>query len=298
MFRIVFADSADLKQIAETLATFRDANWELAQAGLFINTMDNSNCALVDIHIPAKTFDTYEIAHPMVLGIQSERFLSILKVAKHKKVILSSANKKQKKSGGDVDPNPDLVMIEMVDEHTYDNTFILHLLNIEVEQLQVPDGNWAVVASIKPGLFTSIIENQMIISDATRIIVTNQTEPWSMDQTEPEPGEMGPLRMIFVGVSEKGKNMISLTKDQVTFTHGTQTFINLEFSLKFLLQFAKVGLHSSGLELYMSPDTPMVLKYGMRNHTGGFIRFVIAPKIMDEWSAPDTNAVQHEDNSE
>jgi hypothetical protein len=104
--------------------------------------------------------------------------------------------------------------------------------------------------------------------------------------------------MIFVGVSEKGKNMISLTKDQVTFTHGTQTFINLEFSLKFLLQFAKVGLHSSGLELYMSPDTPMVLKYGMRNHTGGFIRFVIAPKIMDEWSAPDTNAVQHEDNSE
>lgn len=297
MFRIVFADSSDLKQIAETLASFRDANWELANEGLFINTMDNSNCALVDIHIPANTFDTYEISHPMVLGIHSERFLAILKVAKHKKVILGSANKKQKKSDI-VDTNPDLVAIEMVDENTYDNTFLLHLLSIEVEQLAVPETDWAVIVSIKPALFTSILENQLIITDTTRIIITNQTSPWSMDQTEPQEGESGPLRMIFVGSSEKGKNMISLTKDQVSFTHGTHTFINLEFSLKFLLQFAKVGLHSNGMELYMSPDTPMVLKYAMRNHAGGFIRFVIAPKVMDEWSTPGTTAMQLEDNSE
>lgn len=279
MFRVVFRDSTALAQVANALAVFPSANWELANDGLHVSSLDGSQTSLVEVFIPANVFETYEVERPMVLGIHSPSIQSILKTAAHKKAVLCNVFKKAKRDE-EGENNPDMIMIELIDERAFDNVFQLHLLNVDTETLNIPETDWHVIVSLKTSLFLSILKNQLIVSDTTRIIITSQTTEWLIDQKEPDETAVGDnLRILFVAASEKGKNMIRLTNDQAQFPTKRETYIDTEFSLKFMLQFTTCGTDSDHVELYLAPEQPLILKFGIRN--GGHLQYWVAPKITD-----------------
>merc|ERR1711918_333701 len=143
--------------------------------------------------------------------------------------------------------------------------FDLKLMEIESEQMEIPEQQYKVVAKLPSSEFLKICRDLKEFGETMQIQASKEGIRFSVQ------GDVGTGNvMLKPREGEKPEERVALTvHESVTAT----------FALRYLVTFAKAAPLSSTVELGLGPDSPLSVKYELENADNGYMQFYLAPKI-------------------
>jgi proliferating cell nuclear antigen len=213
---------------------------KLLEDGMSIIAVDPANVALVIFKFPKESFSQYEIGNE-VWGVNLEDLKRILKRASTSSSVVFEQEDNQLK-------------ISIFDK--VKRIFTLALINIESEDKDVPDLNFACKVEIDAMSFSQAVEDAKIVADSCALIAG---EGFFMVEGS---GSLNSARAEFSGdeavISGIGKS---------------------KYSLEYLMKFIKAGKISDKVVVNFSDDYPLRLDFpGEKMGIG----FVLAPRVEND----------------
>eukprot|EP01025_Chloroclados_australasicus_P015963 TRINITY_DN17793_c1_g1_i6.p2 TRINITY_DN17793_c1_g1~~TRINITY_DN17793_c1_g1_i6.p2 ORF type:complete len:198 (-),score=25.69 TRINITY_DN17793_c1_g1_i6:343-936(-) len=145
--------------------------------------------------------------------------------------------------------------------------FEMKLMNIDAEQLQVPDQEFAAVVKLQSSQFSKVCRDLGAIGDKVQINV------FKGGITFFTGGDIGQAR-ITLNTSDDmndGDRVLSVNLSEA---------ITASFALKYLNTFTKASPLSQYVTLQLAQDLPMVVSYNIADF--GVIKYYLAPKIDED----------------
>jgi len=146
-------------------------------------------------------------------------------------------------------------------------TFELRLMDLDVEQLGIPEQDYQAKFTMPSSEFTKIIKDLLIIGETVIIDVKKSS-------------------VTFKAEGEIGKSEIHLQKDEAIGSTGesfdlqVEDPIELSFATQYLKKFSTAGPLARDVTVALSADVPMVIAYEVEGF--GHLKYFLAPKIDDE----------------
>lgn len=231
---------------------------------LYMQCMDNSHVAIVELYLPAQWFDRYELAAGAItVGIHAG-FLYRILAAREKEqqihLVYSEADN-------------DVLRVHLTSESakntSFDKHFEIPLLSIESETMEIPDIEYAAEISISSSHFAGIINQLKMFGDTMEI-------QCSEDKI-----------MLASNSQDQGKMYVEINIDDVSaFAIDEGSHLNLSFSLTYLHHICMYNKLAKEVELKFSESYPMQLVYVLSkgeesNTEEARLLFYLAPKIAD-----------------
>merc|ERR1719214_313244 len=143
--------------------------------------------------------------------------------------------------------------------------FDLKLMEIESEQMEIPEQQYKVVARLPSSEFQKICRDLKEFGETISINASKEGLRFSVQ------GDVGTGNvMLKPREAEKEEEKVSLTvHEPVTAT----------FALRYLANFAKAAPLCGSVELSLGPDSPLSVKYDLEKKDNGHLQFYLAPKI-------------------
>lgn len=269
-----------------------DCNLEFDKNGMSLLVMDSSCSALVFVKLEGPKFDTYYCPNAILCGINLQNFYKILRTISNSADMLSMTVYED-------DPNELVISVDNVDKRSKTSTS-LKLLDIDVEEFDVPNVVCDIVATISSADFVKLLRDCSSMSDSLHIRIPNEREiefscegdfaqhKVSMEAVEKKSSVLENVDkgddIPGVSVSPDG---VDTDDDTATATAGIHissldnpisSAIEGNFSLKYLLLFCK-NSHSLSpvLELMMKTDYPLIVKYTCTSL--GFAQFALSGRM-------------------
>ncbi|CAG8592545.1 5980_t:CDS:2 [Paraglomus occultum] len=258
MFKACLAQGGLLKRMLEAIKELvSDANFDCSETGIALQAMDNSHVALVSLLLKAEAFDPYICARGFSLGVNLNSLNKILRCAGNDDTITLQAEDESADSLTLVFDSPNQ---ERISEYE------LKLMDIDQENLHIPDTDYDAKVHMSSAEFQRITRDLSTVSEAVTISVTKEG-------------------IRFVASGEVGSGSITLKKGSSVDSNISTTIelsqpVSLDFSLKYLANFAKAAPLSDVVSLSISENLPLLVEYEMESV--GFIRYYLAPKINEE----------------
>jgi proliferating cell nuclear antigen len=168
----------------------------------------------------------------------------------------------------DDDGDTVLFVFESPDQGRVSN-FALKLMDIDSEQLGIPDTEYKCVIKMPSSEFQRICRDLSAIGDTVIVSATKEGVKFSVT------GDIGSGDMTLKNstqtVDNDEKENVLIELDEPV----TQTF-----ALRYLNNFTKASTLSSTVSISLGPDVPLVVEY--RIDDLGYVRYYLAPKIDDE----------------
>jgi proliferating cell nuclear antigen len=143
----------------------------------------------------------------------------------------------------------------------------LKLMEIDAEQLAIPDTDYKCTIKMPSEEFQRIIRDLQVLGDTCTMSCTKEGIRFSVS------GNIGTGNILV-----RSNATAAETKDQVVI--DMQEPVELNFALRYLNFFTKATSVSDQVILCMSPDVPMVVEYPIDDM--GHVKFYLAPKIDDD----------------
>ena len=279
-----------------------DCNMEFDKHGMSLLVMDSSCSALVFVKLEGPKFDTYYCPNPILCGINLQNFYKILRTISNSSDMLSMTVYED-------EPNELVISVDNVDKRSKTSTS-LKLLDIDIEEFDVPNVVCDIVATISSADFVKLLRDCSSMSDSLHIRIPNDREiEFSCE------GDFAHHKVIMEAVEKSSVNVnvdtgdddipgVDSEEDAVVDTDteddndiepskdtaGIQisyfdkkscplsSAIEGNFSLKYLLLFCK-NSHSLSpvLELMMKTDYPLIVKYTCTSL--GFAQFALSGRM-------------------
>jgi len=221
--------------------------------------MDSSHVSLVALSLRAEGFKEYRCDRDITLGINFGSLSKILKCMGSKdSLALRAAD----------DGDTVLFVFENPDQSTISN-FELKLMDIDTEQLGIPDTEYKCVVKMPSQEFQRICRDLSALGDTVVISATKEGIKFSVT------GDIGSGDMTLKNSSKSvdsddNENVLIELDEPVTQT----------FALRYLNNFTKASSLSSTVSISLGPDVPLVVEYKIDDL--GSVRYYLAPKIDDE----------------
>eukprot|EP01026_Neomeris_dumetosa_P079223 TRINITY_DN8623_c0_g2_i3.p2 TRINITY_DN8623_c0_g2~~TRINITY_DN8623_c0_g2_i3.p2 ORF type:complete len:198 (-),score=23.00 TRINITY_DN8623_c0_g2_i3:568-1161(-) len=193
----------------------------------------------------------------MNLGINIANVLKMLKCAEDNDIVTIRA---QQDSG----TIQFLFESQKQDRHA---DFEMKLMDIEAEQLQVPEQEYQATVKIPSSQFQKICRDLGAIGDKVQINV------FKGGITFYTSGDVGVARVSLNASDDMNDGDQNLTVIM-------EEAVNASFALKYLNTFTKATSLSQYVTLQISPNLPIVVEYKIADF--GSIKFYLAPKLDDE----------------
>ncbi|CAB9499252.1 Proliferating cell nuclear antigen [Seminavis robusta] len=254
MFEARLANGKTLKDIIESIKDLvNDANLDCSEEGISIQCMDSSHVSLVSISLAANAFDHYRCDRPLSLGLNSANMAKIFKMmGKDDSVVLKAE-----------DEPDNLTMMFENDKTDTIADFELKLMDIDNEQLGIPDTPYKCTIQMPAGEFQRIIRDLQVLGDACTISCTKEGIRFTVS------GSIGTGNILIrAHDAEKEENSVKIEMEEP---------VELSFALRYLNFFTKATPLSAQVVLCMSPEVPIVVDYPIEDT--GFVKFYLAPKI-------------------
>jgi len=145
--------------------------------------------------------------------------------------------------------------------------FNLNLLNIDTEQLGIPETEYKASVTFSSAEFSRICRELNQISDTVTIDVTKESVHFGVVSQEVGKGSV----TLRANDSEKPEDQVLLEVEDP---------VSLGFALRYLNLFNKSAALSSTVNLSLSPEVPLVVSFEIKEL--GSLKFYLAPKISDE----------------
>lgn len=258
MFEARLTQGRLLKQVLEAIKDLvTEANFDCSSAGFALQAMDSSHVSLVSLLLRADGFEHYRCDRSLSMGMHLGNMAKMLKCAGNDDIITMKA-----------EDTCDAVsfMFEAPNQERIAD-FELKLMDIDAEQLGIPDTDYAANVRMPAAEFKRIVGELSSIGDTVVIGVTKDGIKFSTS------GDIGSAN-----VTCRQSSSVDKPEDSVLIDLNEP--VTLTFALRYLNSFAKATPLSPMVTLSMSRELPVVVEYRMADM--GHIRFYLAPKIEDE----------------
>ena len=238
--------------LVETLKDIAsDVNLNIsADRGIEMQSMDPSHVSFYMLHLPVKSFDSFQTSASRTIGVPLADLHKVLKCAKKEDIVTFQV----------VDGHPDelILLMESGDSGRIID-FSLRLLEIDAESLIVPDVNFTATAKMPMAMLQRIVKDFREFDDTVTISVAKEG-----------------LKFAVSGTIGNGCHTIQASDDvELWLAEAT----SMRYSLNYLHKFAKIGSTLETGTLCLAVDVPLMLKLNIGDH--GTIAFYLAPKMDD-----------------
>jgi len=249
-----------LKKIIDSIKDLVDqANFDCTSAGIQLQAMDQNHTALVTMLLRADGFENYVCHRNITLGINIASITKILKcVSNDDKVTIKAED------NGDT-----VTFLFESEKQDKVSEFELKLMNIDVEQLGIPDTEYKVTITTPSSKFQNICTHLATIGDVVVINTTKEEVRFSAN------GEIGTGNITLRQTTSSDGKESESTKFDV------QEPVNLAFALRYLGFFTKASPLASQVRLSLSKDVPLLVEYAIEEELG-HVRYYLAPRIDED----------------
>jgi proliferating cell nuclear antigen (pcna) len=239
----VFKRGMIFRKIIESFRDFiMEGNLFFLKDSITLQAMDMTHVSLV--YMELRNFGTYRCAEPFYMGMHITHLHKILKCMDPEDTLTLS---------GDPD-HPELAICFENTKRTAE--FGLNLIDLDAEQLEIPDQEYDVNMVLTAPEFKRVITDLQAFGES---IVLSATIDGFQFQVKGDTGSA---------------NVVLKTPEEYTCQADTVA----EFSMRHLVSFARASVLSSHVTLRMSADSPLVVEYTFDE---GRVRFYLSPKIND-----------------
>jgi len=258
MFEARLTQGKVLKQLIEALKDLvQEANIDCTEDEISIQAMDNSHVSLVSVSLQSGGFDHFRCDRPISLGFNTANIGKILKCAGNDDVITLKAE----------DDGDSLTLMFESPNQDRIADFELKLMDIDSEQLGIPDTQYKCTIQMPSGEFQRIIRDMQVLGDTCSISCTKEGVKFSVS------GDLGTGNVLIRqnNTADKDEEKVMIDMDEPT---------ELTFALRYLNFFTKATNLGPIVILSMSPDVPIVVEYPIGET--GHIKYYLAPKIDED----------------
>lgn len=230
---------SDVISIISELVT--EVKLKVAKEGLSLTAVDPANVAMVHFKLPADLFSEYNLEKDEVLGLNLDNLKAILRRCK---------------PGASLSLEKQNNTLKLTINDRVKRDFNLALLDIDVEEKEMPQWEFNSVIKFNADSFVEVIEDCTIVSDACSFVA--------------EPSK------FIVEAFGLHSARAEFSSDEVEIHSGSST---ARFSLEYMNKFVKAAKISNRAQLSFSNNHPMRLDFPTGNVT---LSFVLAPRIEQE----------------
>ena len=219
-----------------------------------MQAMDSSHVSLCALVLRSDGFDHYRCDRPIALGLNLGNMGKILKCSGNDDIVTLKSEDE-----GDLltimfeSPNQDRI-----------SDFEMKLMDIDAEQLGIPDQEYACNIRMPSAEFQRLIRDLMVLGDTCTIGVTKEGVKFSVS------GDIGNGNVML-------RQTTSVDKEEEAVVIEMEEPCELTFAMRYLSMFTKATPLGPTVNLSMSPDVPIVVEYPIE--TVGHVRYYLAPKL-------------------
>ena len=238
-------------QIFQFLKLFgTNINLKIEKDHFFIQGMDSSHVSVYELNIVNSWFDKYDIDETRVIGLNVNIFYKILNIRDDSQVIKMIFNE-------------DTIDIELTGENknVYDKFFTMPMIDVDTEELGIPDNDYSLVFSMESKRFKLLIDQ-----------FSNFGEDIEFSYNEEQ------LKVLSNNTTE-GSMEINIKLDDMESCEVEEDLeFRCSFSLKQISYMAQFFKLTSDLHIHISEDMPFKLLYNLGDEN--YLRFFLAPKVL------------------
>lgn len=233
-----------------------DANFECDETGIKMIAMDSSRTVLVHLKLQADKFESYVCKEKKVLGISMINLFRVIKTMNNNDTLTLFLEKEKDSVLG--------IKIENSEKNTT-STFYLNLMDLHVDNIQIPSVEFESVITMPSTDFQKIIRDMHNYADLIDIKSVEDHLIFSCK------GDFCSQETI-IGETQTGMNFAKNKKpDEI---------IQGEFALKHLVLFGKCTNLCNSIQMFLKNDYPLVIKYTVASL--GEIKLCLAPSCNEE----------------
>ena len=256
MFEAVLNQAVTFKKICDALKEIAsDVNITVNDEGMYMQAMDASHIALMEMDFKRAAFDKYVCDRQMVIGLNVNTLGSILKAATNEDSVTFRKEDDAEKF---------LVMLSCPGDDRV-SEYELPMIRIDADQISVPSGEHDAQVYLASKHFAKVIGDLGNFGESLGMLVT-------------------PEDITFKAVSDRASTKIVIRNSQSSgVTVTCQANVEQAVSMRFMAQFAKACPISTTMCLHFSRGQPIVATFPINDSLeSGTIRYFLAPKLEDE----------------
>ncbi len=233
-----------------------DANFECDETGIKMIAMDSSRTVLVHLKLHADKFESYVCTEKKVLGISMINLFRVIKTMNNNDTLTLFLEREKDSVLG--------IKIENSEKNTT-STFHLNLMDLHIDNIQIPSVEFESVITMPSTDFQKIIRDMHNYADLIDIKSVEDHLIFSCK------GDFCSQETI-IGETQEG---MSFVKNQ-----NPDQIIQGVFALKHLVLFGKCTNLCNSIQMYLKNDYPLIIKYTVASL--GEIKLCLAPKCSNE----------------
>lgn len=255
--RLPPAQGSTLKKVVDSIKDLvENGNLECQASGITLQAMDSAHVALVALSLTKEGFKQYRCDRNITLGVNMGSVGKIMKCLPDKDSVSLKA---------DAESDQVTFLFEGQDGIRV-SEFQLKLMEIDGEHMGIPDTEYKCSVQMPSGEFKRIITDLAVLGDTCRIAISKDGIKFSVK------GDIGTgsVQRKQDRSGEKESDNTNIEMEEAT---------DLEFALRYLVNFTKATSLSPSVALHMSKDVPLMVEYKIPDL--GYVRFYLAPKIAE-----------------
>ncbi|CBY08230.1 unnamed protein product [Oikopleura dioica] len=257
MFECRLRKAEILKKIMEAIKDLiREGVWDVSGNSLSLQSMDTSHVTLVQVALMSDGFEMFRCDKNLALGVNIDTMQKLLKCSANDDTLDIKA-----------EDDGDVMDIVFTGQNGKVAEFEMNLMDLEIEQLGIPDQEYSCVVKMPSYEFQRICRDLSNVGEYVNITVVKSGVEFGVK------GDMGDAK---INLTESS----SADNEKVTVTIMVNEPVNLTFTLSYLTFFTKATPLSDQVCLSISPDVPMVVSYEIEDL--GFVKYYLAPKIEED----------------
>lgn len=247
MFKANLGDPKLLKYSIDAISNLIDeAGINVDENGIKLRAMDPAHVALVDFELSKDAFSLFEVKEPLVLGLDLDRFNTILKRAGgNDKIAL------------ELDEETNMLKIRFKNSST--RTFNLPLIDVSEEDLKVPTLDFPSVVEIDPKIISEGIKDAEIVSDHV-ILKTDENS------------------LYIIAKGDLGNVEVKVSKDEAIAFDVRKEATSM-FSIEYLKDMIRASDIATSVRISLGANIPVKADFMAENAR---LSFLLAPRIESE----------------
>jgi len=245
---------------------------DLVQEGNFVcddnhmsfQGMDSSHVSLVSVSLRKEGFEEYRCDREVTLGINFSSLGKVLKCMGTDDTLSVRA---------DEESDSAMFVFEAPSQERVSN-FELKLMDIDTDQLGIPDTQYQCVIKIPSTQFQRICRDLGAIGDTVTISATKEGVKFSV------AGDIGSGDMTLKQTQSQNADENDEDNEEEQVLIQLEEPVQQTFALRYLTSFTKATALSKSVTISMGAEVPLVTEYEIDDL--GFVRYYLAPKIDDE----------------
>jgi proliferating cell nuclear antigen len=255
IFNIQTVQASAFRVLIESLKDIlTDCNFVIDSSGIKLIATDNSHNVLIHMKLLSENFEYYHCNETTVIGINMTNMFKLIKTMGNNDILTLFLEKN----------NPNQLGIQMNNkEKSLQTIYKLNLLDINDENIQIPDATFETALTLPSSDFQKIIRDMMNIGELIDIKSVGSE-----------------LILKCEGDFACQETSLCETNNGLQFSQisPAETPIQGIFSLKYLLLFTKCTNMCNQIHIHIKNDYPLVIVYSVANL--GEIKLCLAPNVV------------------